>query len=588
MTTNDSVQMRACVLREPGAVATETVSLAAPRAGEVRVRIAAAGVCHSDLHLADGKLGDGRWPIVLGHEGAGVVDAVGEGVDASDARRSRRAGDGRPVRTVRPLPGRSPDVVRAGRRPRVRRGPGRRQLASDRRRRRARCSTASASPASPSTRSSPSRPRSRSRPELPLWQASLLGCGVVTGFGAVNHAARVGIGERVCVVGCGGVGMQAIAAARLAGAAQIIAVDLRAEKLDHALRRGATHTVLADGDDPAAEIRSLSGGGVDHAFEVVGAPATIRLAWDALRPGGTAVVVGLAPVGVEVGLPAIEFLSEKRIIGSYYGSADPALSLRGLVDLASAGRLPLDDIVSHFIELDQIPEAFERLRRGEGNRSVIVIDPELAGVAGRRTAPIRPLVEGADREPAVATFDYDGLIGEGWSGTDPDGAHVNVVLAERGTATAAALLTTFTSPAPGHAPILVVVGEDKAHYEPVWPPTIMINKETALEPLPSEDHLGRRPARDRPGRARRGRRGPDPVQRRPDRVRRDLHRPRRQRRDRGPRRQPGGDAEGRAHRASGPRRRRAGAGRAPRHGHQPVLLRQLTADADHRRSACSA
>jgi S-(hydroxymethyl)glutathione dehydrogenase/alcohol dehydrogenase len=215
---------------------------------------------------------------------------------------------------------------------------------------------------------------------LPLWQASLLGCGVVTGFGAINHAAQVGIGERVCVVGCGGVGMQAIAAARLAGAAQIIAVDLRPEKLDHALRRGATHTVLADGDDPAAEIRSLSGGGVDHAFEVVGAPATIRLAWDALRPGGTAVVVGLAPVGVEVSLPAIEFLSEKRIVGSYYGSADPARSLRSLVELAADGRLPLDDMVSHFIELDQIPEAFDRLRRGEGSRSVVVIDPELAGV----------------------------------------------------------------------------------------------------------------------------------------------------------------------------------------------------------------
>jgi S-(hydroxymethyl)glutathione dehydrogenase/alcohol dehydrogenase len=122
---------------------------------------------------------------------------------------------------------------------------------------------------------------------------------------------------------------------------------------------------------------------------VVGAPATIRLAWDALRPGGSAVVVGLAPVGVEVSLPAIEFLSEKRIVGSYYGSADPALSLRGLVDLASAGRLPLNDMVSHFIELDQVPEAFERLRRGEGNRSVIVVDPKLAGVPNAQNRTTR-------------------------------------------------------------------------------------------------------------------------------------------------------------------------------------------------------
>ncbi len=388
MPTNDSVQMRACVLREPGRVATERVSLATPRVGEVRVRIAAAGVCHSDLHLADGKLGDGRWPVVLGHEGAGIVDAVGEGVD------HLLVGDHVVLAMVVPCGQCEPCRV------------GHRTL----------CEPAGAHGFAGVLADGSSRltaadgetlqhcfsvacfaeyavvPAQAAIPipaKLPLWQASLLGCGAVTGFGAVNHAARVGIGERVCVVGCGGVGMQAIAAARLAGASQIIAVDVRAEKFEHAIRRGATDTVLADGDDPAAQVRSLSGGGVDHAFEVVGAPATIRLAWDALRPGGTAVVVGLAPVGVEVSLPAIEFLSEKRIVGSYYGSADPALSLRGLVDLASAGRLPLDDMVSHFIELDQIPEAFERLRRGEGNRSVVVVDSGLAGVDDPQDRPTR-------------------------------------------------------------------------------------------------------------------------------------------------------------------------------------------------------
>jgi Zn-dependent alcohol dehydrogenase len=387
MTTNDSVLMRACVLRGSGSVATETVSLAAPRAGEVRVRIAAAGVCHSDLHLADGKLGDGRWPVVLGHEGAGVVDAVGEGVE--------RLAPGDHVVLAMVVPCGQCEPCRLGHRtlcePAGARGfagvlaDGSSRLTDVDEAALQHCFSVAcfAEQAVVSEQAAIPIPA-----ELPLWQASLLGCGVVTGFGAVNHAARVAIGERVCVVGCGGVGMQAIAAARLAGAAQIIAVDLRAEKFDQAMARGATHTVLAGGDDPAAEIRSLSGGGVDHAFEVVGAPATIRLAWDTLRPGGTAVVVGLAPGGVEVGLPAIEFLSEKRIVGSYYGSADPALSLRSLVELVSAGRLPLDDMVSHFIELDQIPEAFERLRRGEGNRSVVVIDPDLAGVPETRNPTI--------------------------------------------------------------------------------------------------------------------------------------------------------------------------------------------------------
>jgi S-(hydroxymethyl)glutathione dehydrogenase/alcohol dehydrogenase len=218
--------------------------------------------------------------------------------------------------------------------------------------------------------------------DIPLWQGALLGCGVVTGFGAVTNAARVRIGERVCVIGCGGVGLQVIAAARLAGASRIVAVDQRPEKLEHARLRGATHVVDASGagDHTAAAVRELTDGGVDYAFEVVGLPATIRTAWDALRPGGTAIVVGLAPAGLEVSLPAIEFLSEKSIVGSYYGSADPAETIPGLVELIRAGRLELADMVSHLTDLDGVGEAFERMRRGEGDRSVVVIDPELAGV----------------------------------------------------------------------------------------------------------------------------------------------------------------------------------------------------------------
>ena len=372
--------IRACVLREPGRpVGVETVTLEPPRASEVLVRIVAAGVCHSDVRLADGGLGAGRWPMVLGHEGAGVVEAVGAGVGGL------AAGD-HVVLSLVPSCGRCA-ACRSGRRTLCEpvgdssfagmlpaggsrlRGAGGESLqhglsvACF-----AQYAVVAAAGAIPISA------------DVPLWQAALLGCGVVTGFGAVAHVARVKIGERVCVIGCGGVGLQVIAAARLAGAATIVAVDRRAEKLEHALRRGATHAVDATAvDDPAAEVRKLTGGGVDHAFEVVGAAPTIRLAWDALRPGGTAVVVGLAPRGVEVSLPAIEFLSEKSIVGSYYGTGDPVATLPGLVELVRTGRLELADMVSHLIELDEIPEAFERLRRGEGDRSVVIVDPELAG-----------------------------------------------------------------------------------------------------------------------------------------------------------------------------------------------------------------
>jgi S-(hydroxymethyl)glutathione dehydrogenase / alcohol dehydrogenase len=374
-----ALDMRACVLREPGVVPTvERVSLEPPRAGEVLVRVAAAGVCHSDVHLVDGRLGDGRWPMVLGHEGAGVVEAVGEGVTGvapgdhvvfcmvaacgvCDACRSGRRTLCQPVGTQ------SVAGVLADGTSRLRAADG----TSLQHGLTVACFAEYAVVAAAGAIPIPH--------DVPLWQAALLGCGVVTGFGAVANAARVRIGERVAVIGCGGVGLQVIAAARLAGAATIIAVDRRPEKLEHALRRGATHTVDASAVDAAATIAALTDGGVDHAFEVVGTAATIRTAWDAIRPGGTAVVVGLAPTGIEVSLPAIEFLSEKSIIGSYYGSADPAQSFPGLVELVRTGRLELADMVSHLIDLDGIPEALQRLRRGEGDRSVVIIDPELAG-----------------------------------------------------------------------------------------------------------------------------------------------------------------------------------------------------------------
>ncbi|MBV9605183.1 MAG: alcohol dehydrogenase catalytic domain-containing protein [Solirubrobacterales bacterium] len=376
-----AIEMRAAVLREPGRpVAVERVLLAPPRRGEVLVRVAAAGVCHSDLHLADGQLGGGRWPMVLGHEGAGVVEAVGEDV-------------------VDVVPGDHVAFCFV---------PSCGACAACRGGRRTLCETAALHGVAGMLMDGTSRLRGSDGgvlqhglmvacfaeyavvpvagavalpASIPLWQAALLGCGVVTGIGAVNRAG-VRVGDRVCVIGCGGVGLQVIAGARLAGAGTVVAVDTDVAKLELARRRGATHAVLAGSgaDVVVSEVLAVTDGGVEHAFEVVGSPVTIRQAWDVLRPGGTATVVGLAPVGVEVSLPAIEFLAEKTITGSYYGSSDVHAALGRLVALVADGRLDLGDVVSDLIGLDEVEAALQRLRSGQGARSVVVIDEALAGV----------------------------------------------------------------------------------------------------------------------------------------------------------------------------------------------------------------
>ena len=371
------MRMRAAVLHEPRTpLAVDDVELDPPKADEVLVRVAAAGVCRSDLHLADGLLGDGRWPIVLGHEGAGVVEAVGDRV-THVARGDRVAfcfvpacGRCRTCRAGHPnlcepaaVNGVAGMLMDGTTRLRLRDGTALQHGLMTA------CFAEHAVVDGAGVVPLPAG--------LPLWQAALLGCGVVTGIGAVRNTARVQIGDSVCVVGCGGVGLHVVAGARLAGAGRIVAVDRDPAKLELARAHGATDTVDVSSGDPASAVLELTGG-VDHAFEVVGRPETMRLAWDVLRPGATAVVVGLAPRGVEVSLPAIEFLSEKAIRGSYYGSANVASELPELAALAADGRLELGDVVSHFVDLEHVNEAFDRLRRGEGARTVLLLDPELA------------------------------------------------------------------------------------------------------------------------------------------------------------------------------------------------------------------
>jgi S-(hydroxymethyl)glutathione dehydrogenase/alcohol dehydrogenase len=376
----ESLPMRAAVLRAPGDVRVEEVELdGRPRAGEVLVRVAAAGVCHSDLHFAGGALGEGRWPMVLGHEGAGVVAAVGAGVEH----------------------------VRPGDRVALCWLPSCRECAACRAGRLNLCEPAATNGLRGTLMDGTSRLRLpdgtslqhelqtacfaehalvmaagvvRLPDELPLWQAALLGCAVVTGFGAVRNVARVRSGESVVIVGAGGVGLQVLAAAKLAGAAPVVVVDRDAGRLARAADRGADHVVDTTTDERVVRtLRTLTGGGADHAFEVVGLPETLLYAWKAIRPGATAVVVGLAEKGLDVSLPMIDFLSEKGVRGSYYGSGDPARDIPVLAGLAVDGTLDLAGVVSHVTGLDDAPAALERLGRGEGARTILVIDPATAG-----------------------------------------------------------------------------------------------------------------------------------------------------------------------------------------------------------------
>jgi S-(hydroxymethyl)glutathione dehydrogenase/alcohol dehydrogenase len=376
------MRMRRVVLREPGhAVAVEDVDLDPPKPGEVLVRIAAVGVCHSDVRLADGDLGPGKWPAVMGHEGAGVVEAVGDGIThvatgdhvalcfVPACRSCRYCLAGKPNLCV--------VVAEAGARGTLLDGTSRLHLPDGTTLQHGLRTACFAEYTVVAGGGAVAIPR-----ELPLWQAALLGCGVVTGMGAVRNAARVQPGDAAAVIGCGGVGLQVIAGLRLAGAAPIVALDRVHEKLDLARSLGATHTIATSTIvDPIAAIQELTEDGVDFAFEVVGRPETIRLAWDVTRPGGTAVVVGLAPDGVEASVPAIEFLHDKSLRGTYYGSGDPAAELPRLAAMALAGELDLARVVSAVEPLSAVNAALDRLRSGEGARTVLIVDEALAGYA---------------------------------------------------------------------------------------------------------------------------------------------------------------------------------------------------------------
>jgi Zn-dependent alcohol dehydrogenase len=213
------------------------------------------------------------------------------------------------------------------------------------------------------------------RPDIPLETAALIGCAVLTGCGAVTNTARVSEGSAVAVWGCGGVGLNVVQGARLAGARQIVAVDVRPEKLERARSLGATDVVLAaPGTDVVRAVKDVTGGGPDYAFEAIGTEKTIQETWQAAAPRGTVVVVGIMPKGSTLTIDPWQFFAEKTLKGSFLGSADIAADVPRLADLYAAGDLQLDSLVSRRITLDELPDAFDRLRAGEELRQLVVFE----------------------------------------------------------------------------------------------------------------------------------------------------------------------------------------------------------------------
>jgi S-(hydroxymethyl)glutathione dehydrogenase/alcohol dehydrogenase len=366
--------MQAAVLREPGRpVEVLEVELAPPRAGEALVRIAACGVCASDLHVVDGDIPE-PLPLVLGHEASGVVVETGAGVERL------RPGD-HVVLALVPSCGEC-RACRAGRPTFCELG-GRMAATGTLADGTSRLSQNGAVLHHFNSVSSfaeyavvPESVAVPIRKDVRLDVTALVGCAALTGWGAVRRTAAVESGASVAVWGCGGVGLTTIQAARVAGAAPIVAVDTRPEKLELAQRLGATATVQArPSADVARRVRHAAGGGVDYAFEAIGRPETIREAWDALRPGGTAVVVGLPPKGSTVEIDTWGFINEKTLRGTFLGSARIDEDVPALVDLYARGELLLDELVSDRIPLSALPEAFERLRAGEAVRQLVVFEP---------------------------------------------------------------------------------------------------------------------------------------------------------------------------------------------------------------------
>lgn len=361
--------MKAAVLHTVNQpLAIEDVILQKPGPREVLIRTKVAGLCHSDLHFMEG-LYPHPLPAVLGHESAGIVEQVGADVTyvkpgdhvvtclSVFCGTCDNCATGRTVictnTDVKMLPGQSKRLSWKGGEPMHQflnlSSFAEQMLVHE-------------------------NAIVKIRREMPLELAALIGCGVITGYGAVVNTAKVVAGETVAVIGCGGVGMAAINGAAIAGAGRIIAIDTNPAKLQLATKLGATDLVNPKDGDPVEQVKNLTNGGVQHAFEVLGSKKTAEQAFQMLAVGGTATIVGMVPFGEKIELHGFDFLRERKVQGSSMGSNHFRVDMPRLVDFYMRGKLHLDDWISAKLKLSEINEGFANMKAGKTLRSVVVFD----------------------------------------------------------------------------------------------------------------------------------------------------------------------------------------------------------------------
>lgn len=374
-----SMKTRAAVLRQSGAalpfaqsrpLEVVEVDLQAPQRNEVLVKVVAAGICHSDLSIINGDRPRAT-PIVLGHEAAGIIEQVGEGVTdlqpgdhvvllfVPSCGHCLPCAEGHPVQCEPAAAANLAGTLLNGERRLSENGQPIHHFVG----------LAAFAEHTVVARQAVQK----IDPRIPLDMAALFGCAVMTGVGTVVNAAGVQPGQSVAVVGMGGVGLSAIMGALAAGATQVVAIDIADDKLAAAKRMGATHTVNATDADAVEQVRALTHGGVHHAMEMVGAVAGLELAYRVTRKGGTTVTVGLPRINDAIfSFTAAQMVAEERTLkGSYMGSCIPRRDVPRYLALYEAGRLPVEQLVTGYVTLDEINEGFDRLARGEAIRQII-------------------------------------------------------------------------------------------------------------------------------------------------------------------------------------------------------------------------